>query len=114
MVLRLFRPLLAILVAVALIGAPAVQASSAVPCDTMHMANTEHQASSGDAQAPAPCKMTPACIDAIGCASLVSLPAPALSASGPLTWIAVAYGAAADAREGLSIKPILDPPIRVA
>lgn len=114
MVLRLFRPLLAILVAVALIGAPAVQASSAVPCDTMHMANTEHQASSGDAQAPAPCKTTPACIDAVGCASLVSLPAPALSASGPLTWIAVAYWAAAAAREGLSIKPILDPPIRVA
>ena len=114
MVLRLLRPLLTILMAVALVGAPTVQATSAVPCGTMHMTNGDHQASSGGAQAPAPCKMTPACIYALGCVSLVSLPAPALSASGPLTWVAVAYWAAADVREGLSVKPILDPPIPFA
>ncbi|WP_143021152.1 hypothetical protein [Belnapia rosea] len=114
MVPRLFRPLLAILVAVALVGAPAVQAASVVPCDTMRMAAADHQASSGGAQAPAPCKMTPACVDALGCVSLVSLPVPALSASGPLTWVSVAYWAVTDAREGLSIKPILHPPIPFA
>ena len=114
MVLRLLRPLLFILVAVALVGAPNVQAASAVPCDTMHMTKADHQASFGGAQAPAPCKMAPGCADPLGCVSFVSLPAPALSASGPLTWVAVAYWAAADVREGLSIKPILDPPIPFA
>jgi hypothetical protein len=114
MVLRLLRPLLAILVAVALAGAPAVQAASAAPCDTMHMTAAEHQASSGEAPAPAPCKMTPACVDALGCVSLTSLPAPAIPAAAPLTWTSVAYWAGADTREGLSLKPALDPPIPFA
>jgi hypothetical protein len=83
MVIRLLRPLLAILVAVALFGAPAVQAA-AVRCDTMHMA-TAGKAFSGGTQAPTPCKMMPDCTDALGCAS-VSLPVSAISVVGPLTW----------------------------
>lgn len=114
MVVRLLRQLLAILVAVALVGAPTVQAASAVPCDAMHMAAADHQASSGKARAPAPCKTTPACVDALGCVSIASLPAPAISAPGPLTWTPVAYWVGADAREGLSVKPALDPPIPFA
>jgi len=85
-----------------------------VPCDAMHMAAADHQASSGGSEAPAPCKMTPACVDALGCVSIASLPAPAISALGPLTWTPVAYWAGADAREGLSVEPAFDPPIPFA
>jgi hypothetical protein len=114
MVLRLLRPLLAILVAVALVGAPTVQATSAVPCDTTHMTNADHLASSGGAQAPAPCKMMPGCVDALGCVSLASLPVPAISAAERLAWTSIAYWSGTDVREGLSVKPILDPPIPFA
>ena len=114
MVVRLLRPLLAILVAAALIGAPAVQAASAMPCDAMHMAAADHQASSGNAPTPAPCKATPTCVDALGCVSVASLPAPAISTARLLTWTPVAYWAGADAREGLSVEPALLPPIPFA
>lgn len=113
MVLRLLRPLLAILVTVALVGAPTVQATSAVPCDTMHMTNADHQASSGGAHAPASCKMVPGCVDALGCVSLASLPVPAISAE-PLVWTAIAYWIRTDVCEGRSVEPILDPPIPFA
>ena len=113
MVVRLLRPLLAILVAVALAGTLAAQAASTVSCDSMQMIATVHEAPSG--QARVPCKgMTLGCVDALGCVSTSSLPAPAISASGPLIWTHVVYWAATDVREGLSVKPALDPPIPFA
>ncbi|WP_252952781.1 hypothetical protein [Siccirubricoccus soli] len=111
MVIRLLRPLLAILAAIALVGAPAAQAVAAVPCGAVHMTVVDHQASTRHAQTPVPCKgMTPACVDALGCVSN-SLAAPENPAGGPLTWTPTIYWAGADAREGRSIEPALDPPI---
>lgn len=98
----LLKPLLAILLVVALAVAPAAQASAAVPCGAMHLIVSGHQGSPDHARDPVPCeKMTPACVYALGCVTIVNLPAPAISTAAPMTWTHVAYWAATDAREGL-------------
>lgn len=115
MVVRLLRPLLAILVAVALVGAPAIQAATAVPCDAMPATAAHHQASPGSAEAPAPCKgIMPACIDVLGCVSIPTLPGPEASHGRPVAWTRVAYWDASGVREGLSLEPALHPPIPFA
>jgi hypothetical protein len=81
-------------------------ASAAPDCNMTMMSH------GADGGGPVPCTdMTPTCIVDVGCAFVVSLPAPHLGLSAPLSWTRVAYGTSSNASRGLSIKPDLTPPI---
>jgi hypothetical protein len=111
---RLFRRLFAIVIAMALMGAPAVQATITQPCDTVAASVSDHQLLSGQTPAPTPCKgMMPGCPDMLGCTLSAGLPTYAAAMAQELIWIPIAYRAITDAREGLSVKPDLGPPITI-
>jgi hypothetical protein len=55
--------------------------------------------------------MTPACIDSMGCATIVALPTAPLLAFAPLHWNVLSYGLADVAMNGRTIRPELFPPI---
>jgi hypothetical protein len=113
---RLIRLLFAIVIGTALMGAPAVQAAIAMPCDTVVTNIADHLLSSGraPASAPAPCKGTmPGCADMLGCGLSAGLPAHAATLSQKLTWTSAVYWSIADARKGVSVKPDLGPPITI-
>ena len=108
MVHRLFKPLLAILMAIALAGAP-IAAQAAMPC---HGCCDESGADPGSGHLPAPCKnMAPACMSALTCLSVVALPGQQNSATPQLSELSVAYWAPHHSVHGLSVGPGLDPPI---
>jgi len=84
--------------------------ASAMPSDTsmsmdgMDMSNCDHSR--------APCKgMTPACIDSMGCATIVALPTAPLLTSAPLHWDVLSYGFVDARMNGRTIRPELFPPI---
>jgi hypothetical protein len=111
---RLFRLLFAILISTSLTGAPVVQAAIAMTCDTVVTSVPDHLLSSGQASASAPCKGTmPGCADMLGCGITAGLPARVTAKAHKLTWTSAVYRAIADAREGLSVKPDLGPPITI-
>jgi hypothetical protein len=113
---RLIRLLSAILVGAALIGAPAVRAAIAMPCDTVVTSTPDHLLSSGQtpAPAPAPCKgAMPGCADMLGCAITAGLPPRITATAHKFIWTSITYQMVADWREGLSIKPYLGPPITI-
>jgi hypothetical protein len=114
MMVRLFRSLLAMLVAVAFIGAPAMQAAIAMPCDPIVASAIDHQLSSDHGPASTPCKeMMPGCADMQGCGGSVSLYAPSLVLATQPIWTATAYWPVVDSLESLSIEPDLGPPITI-
>jgi hypothetical protein len=116
MVGRLIRQLLAIVIAILLVGAPTVQATITMPYDTVVTSAPDHQLSSGSVpiQTPVPCKgMMPGCSDMLGCAVTAGLPAHVTGAAHMLIWTLVAYRAVVGWHEGLSIKPYLGPPITI-
>jgi hypothetical protein len=109
MVRCLLRPLLAVLVAVALIGAP-VASQAAMPCHGMCDAPAAQH--DGASTLPAPCKgLAPACISAPSCLSTVALPTLPSPDSPQLTAFPVAYWTAAFPVHGHIIEFGLDPPI---
>lgn len=113
---KLIRQMFAILIAMVLIGAPAVQATMAVPCNTGVTSNPGHQLSTGQAPTPTttPCKgMVPGCDGMLGCGLSASLPDHGTAVAHKLIWTPAAYRAVSDAREGLSIVPDLGPPITI-
>ena len=113
---RVARQLLAIVIAILLVGAPTVQATITMPCDTVVTSAPDHQLSSGSVpiQTPVPCKgMMPGCADMLGCAVTAGLPAHVTATAHQLIWTSVAYRTVADRHEGVSIKPYLDPPITI-
>ena len=70
----------------------------------MDMSNCDHPA--------APCKgMTPACIDNMGCATIIGLPTAPLSAATPFEWGVLSYAVFDVALAGRTIRPELFPPI---
>jgi hypothetical protein len=116
MVGRVIRHLLAIVIAMLLVGAPTVQATITMPCDTVVSSAPDQQLSSGSVpiQTPVPCKgMMPGCADMLGCAVTAGLPAHVTATADKLIWTSVAYRTVADRHEGVSIKPYLDPPITI-
>jgi hypothetical protein len=113
---RLIRLLAAISVGTALIGAPAVRAAMAMPCETVVTSAPDHLLSSRQtpAPAPAPCKgAMSGCADMLGCAITAGLPARITAMAHKLIWTSIIYQMVADWHEGLSIKPYLDPPITI-
>ena len=117
--LRLFRPLLAILVAIAFIGAPfVVQAAAPMPCHGACLTSMADHADPGHLAAPcklpAPCKsMMPACMGALSCFSTVSISGPqTIMAPGP-SWLPVPYWGDNHKIDGLSVDPALGPPIAI-
>jgi hypothetical protein len=113
---KLFRSLVAIVVAAVLIGAPAVQATPIMPCQNMVTGVTNQQMSSAQAPDPifAPCKGTmPGCADMFGCGIDASLPAQVWAVAHKLIWISLSYQGDADSREGLSVPPYVGPPITI-
>jgi hypothetical protein len=115
MMSRLINLLFAIVIGTALIGAPAVQAATAMPCATIVTTAPDHALSAGKAPtlAPAPCKAMRGCADMLGCGLSAGLPTHSTALSQERTWISTAYRAIADAHEGLSVKPDLGPPIAI-
>jgi len=70
----------------------------------MDMGNCDHPA--------APCKgMTPACIDGMGCVTLIGLPTIPLAAATPFEWDVVSYTIFDVALAGRTVPPELFPPI---
>ncbi len=58
-----------------------------------------------------PCKGTmPTCMTGLGCALMVSVPAPELVAPTSIAWSRVTYSGSLDLRHGRTIRPTLDPP----
>ena len=108
MVRCLLRPLLALLFAVALIGAP-VASQAAMPCHGMCDAPAAHH--DGASTLPAPCKGLPACMSALTCLSTIALPASPFSAAPQMAAFPVAYWATNFSAHGHIIEPGLDPPI---
>lgn len=117
--LRLFRPLLAILIAIGLVGAPlAGQAAVPLPCHGACITSMADHADPGHLAAPcklpAPCKnMAPACMGALSCFAIVSLSGPQNAAAQGLSWLPVAYWGDEHEIDGLSIDPALGPPIAI-
>jgi hypothetical protein len=111
----LIRRLFAIVIATMLVGAPTVQATITMPCDTVVTSAPDHQLSSGSVpvQTPVPCKgMMPGCADMLSCAVTAGLPAHVSGAAHMLIWTSVAYRAVVSWHEGLSIKTYVGPPLR--
>ncbi len=70
----------------------------------MDMTNCDHPA--------APRKgMSPACIDSIGCVTIIGLPTIPLAAATPFEWGVLSYTAFDVALAGRTIRPELFPPI---
>jgi hypothetical protein len=84
--------------------AAAMPSDMSMSMDGMDMGNCDHPGT--------PCKgITPACIDSMGCATIVALPATLLLTSAPLYWDVLSYGFADVAMNGRTIRPELFPPI---
>ena len=84
--------------------APAMPLDSPTSMAGMDMSNCEHRA--------APCKgITPACIDSMGCVTIIGLPTTPLSASVPFKWGVLSYTVFDVALAGRTIRPELFPPI---
>jgi hypothetical protein len=112
MMRRLLRPLLAILIAFALIGPLAAQAAAPMPCHGECFSLTAHQADPG--QFPTPCKsMATVCMTALGCVATVNLPDYQSVAATRLSWAPVTYRADTRVIDGLSLAPDLGPPIAI-
>jgi hypothetical protein len=109
MMRRLLRPLLALLVAIALAGAP-IAAQAAMPCHgSCDAPIATHGGVSG---LPDPCQgMIPGCMNALTCFSIVTLPALQSPTRPELTELRVAYWPGIPAVHGRSVAPGLDPPI---
>jgi hypothetical protein len=109
MVHSLLRPLLAFLVALALIGAP-VASQAAMPCHGMCDTPAAHH--NGTSTLPAPCKgLMPTCMSALTCLSTIAVPPLPFSAAPQMAALPVAYWAANSAAHGHIVEPGLDPPI---
>jgi hypothetical protein len=109
MVHRLFRPLLAPFIAIALAGGP-LAAQAAMPCHSCCDLLTVGHSNSG--HLPAPCKnMAPACVGALTCLSDAALLGQRHSAVPCLSQLSAAYWPPHRADHGLTIEPGLDPPI---
>jgi hypothetical protein len=80
--------------------------------DDMSMTmSAAEQSSDGDM----PCKgMTPACVDTMGCAVVLALPAPSASAPTPILWGVISYSTLVIMLDGLAVEPELFPPIPTA
>jgi hypothetical protein len=114
MVVRLPRLLLAVIVALAFAGMPAIEAAAVVPCDATHASTIDDQAPSRHAPTSAPCKaMMATCASTVSCVSSAVLQVHAVSAAAPSVGKRVARWARADVRAGLSVKPALKPPITI-
>ena len=114
MMVKLIRSVLAMLVAVALTGVPAVQAAVAMPCDPIIMSATDHQPSSSPAPVAPPGKeKMPGCADLLGGGIGVALHVRTPARINRSVWTATAYWPATESFEGLSIKPDLGPPITI-
>jgi hypothetical protein len=112
--LRLIRSLLAILIAMVLIGAPGVRAAIAMPCDTIVANAADHQQLSGHLPNSTPCKeKTPGCAEMLGCGLTASLHVRVTVVSNQPIWAPAVYWPVADLLEGLFLKPDLGPPISI-
>jgi hypothetical protein len=113
MIGRLFRPLLAVLVAFALVGMPvAGQAIMPPSCGCMHGVSATPQPCSDHSSTP--CKgIAATCAGAMSCVSITGLPEQEMSTA---TWLAlspVAYSIGDFNFYRRSTKPILGPPITI-
>jgi hypothetical protein len=113
MMMRLLRRLFAVLIATALIGAPA-QAAIVMPCDAVVASAPDHPLFSDQAPASTPCDgMMLICPDMIGCGVTAGLPAHVTGVAHKLIWATATYWATADLPQGLSVEPDIDPPITI-
>jgi hypothetical protein len=111
---KLVRVLFAVLIATALIGAPAVQAAIAVPCGATTVTGMTDQRLAGHSQAPTPCKeKMPGCAGMLGCGVNVSLGVRVALATNDQVWMPTVYWPIAGSLDGLVVKPDLGPPITV-
>jgi hypothetical protein len=110
---KLIRVFFAILIATALVGAPAVQAAAAMSCDTTVASMAGHPPS-GHFRTPAPCKeKMPGCTDMLGCGVSASLDARVAVATNEQVWTPATYWPIAGSLDGLVVTPDLGPPITI-
>jgi hypothetical protein len=112
LLVRLFRQIFSVLLVAAYVSATiltvapvAIAAPAETPGMTMKTGMSDRM--------PMPCEknMKPGCVTELGCIFMVSLPAPDLSLGAVITWSPATYSVAPDFLSGLSIPPLLGPPI---
>jgi hypothetical protein len=113
MIGRLFRPLFGVLIALVLLGAPAVvQAAVPTSCECMHEIVAAPQPCSDHSSVP--CKSIAAvCAGALSCASVTGLPGREISVDAWLALSPVSYASRDVISDGRSTKPLLGPPITI-
>jgi hypothetical protein len=98
---------IAVVLTMSLQGIPhasAMPSVSPMSMADMDMSNCDHSG--------APCKgMTPACIDSMGCVTIVGLPATPVLAVTTIEWSVLSYPVLEVALYGRTIRPELFPPI---
>jgi hypothetical protein len=113
MIGRLFRPLFGVLIALLLLGMPAVvQAAMPATCECMHEITAAPQPCSD--RFSVPCKSIAAvCAGAMSCASVAGLPGREMSVGAWLALSPVSYASRDVISDGRSTKPLLGPPITI-
>jgi hypothetical protein len=110
---KLIRVMFALLIGLALVGAPMLQAAVAAPCGPA-MAGMADPSPAEQSPAPAPCKeKMPGCAQMLGCGVSASLEARAIVATDEQAWTPAVYWPVAGLFEGLRLKPDLGPPIAI-
>lgn len=107
---RLIRPLLSVLIAIALAATP-IAAQAVMPshgqCDASVTTHPDQD------HAPVPCKSMAPCMNMLTCAPGIALPALQRGATFPLTLRLITYWPFAHAPRGVIPEPALDPPVTV-
>jgi hypothetical protein len=113
MISRLLRPLLAFLIAFALLGIPvAVNAAMPASCDCMHEISVTPQPCSDHSSMP--CKgIAAACADAASCVAITGLPGQEISTAAWFALAPISYSIDNITSDGRSTQPVLDPPITI-
>jgi hypothetical protein len=114
---KLFRTLSAILIVAVLIGAPGVQATVTMPCQTTITSAASDPQSASQDQNPtsSPCKqMMPGCTDMLGCGPGAYLSVQDTAVAHNAVETTAAYEVIAASGKGLSVKPYLHPGTKIA
>jgi hypothetical protein len=113
MIGRLFRPLFGALIAIVLLGTPAVvQAAVPVSCECMHEITAASLPCSDHSSIP--CKsIAGVCAGTMSCASVSGLPGREMFVGAWLALSPVSYASRDIISDGRSTKPLLGPPITI-
>jgi hypothetical protein len=105
---KLVRIMLALIIGIALVGVPVMQAATALPCGQTLSDMADHS------QAPGPCKDAfPGCAQMPSCGVSALLEARVIVATDTQAWTRAVYWSVAGLLDGLRLAPAVGPPIAI-